>query len=86
MQYLVLSQARLHPQLLDNVGNIALLLRAQAAGLLPASVGAAAADAYRELRRAQHRARLDDQPTQFGPDSLAAPRSAVQALWQAVFD
>ena len=35
------------------------------AGLLPAGVGEAAANAYRELRRAQHRARLDEQPTQF---------------------
>ena len=85
VQYLVLSQARLHPQLLDNVGNIALLLRAQAAGLLPASVGAAAADAYRELRRAQHQARLDEKPTQFAPEPLAEPRRAVLALWQAVF-
>jgi glutamate-ammonia-ligase adenylyltransferase len=48
-------------------------------------VGHAAADAYRELRRAQHRARLDEQPTQFEPESLAAQRDAVLALWQTVF-
>ena len=44
-----------------------------------------AADAYRELRRAQHRARLDEQPTLFPPDTLVAERAAGRALWQAVF-
>jgi glutamate-ammonia-ligase adenylyltransferase len=85
VQYLVLAQAGTHPGLLDNVGNIALLQRAEAVGLLPAGVGHAAADAYRELRRAQHRARLDEQPTQFEPALLAAPREVVLTLWQAVF-
>jgi len=85
VQYLVLSQSRAHPALQDNAGNIALLQRAESAGLLPAGVGHAAADAYRELRRAQHQARLDERPTQFPPEQLAAPRAAVLALWQAVF-
>ena len=85
VQFLVLSQSATHPVLLDNAGNIALLLRAEEAGLLPDGVGRAAADAYRELRVAQHRARLDEQATQFDPDSLAGPRDAVLALWRAVF-
>ena len=85
VQYLVLTQAAVHPGLLDNVGNIALLQRAEAQGLLPAGVGQHAADAYRELRRAQHRARLDEQPTQFAPGLLARERDAVLALWSAVF-
>ena len=63
----------------------ALLQRAEAQGLLPAGVGTAAADAYRDLRRAQHRARLDEQPTQFDPALYAQQRDAVLALWQAVF-
>jgi glutamate-ammonia-ligase adenylyltransferase len=85
VQYLVLSQAASHPTLLDNAGNIALLQRAEAQGLLPAGIGRAAADAYRELRRAQHRARLDEQPTQFAAPQYAAERDAILALWQAVF-
>jgi glutamate-ammonia-ligase adenylyltransferase len=85
VQFLVLAQSARHPALLDNAGNIALLQRAEAAGLLPAGVGQAAADAYRELRRAQHGARLDERATQFDPDSLAPQRDAVLALWQAVF-
>ena len=85
VQYLVLAHGGAQPQLLDNAGNIALLQRAETQGLLPKGVGYAAADAYRELRRAQHTARLDEQPTQFDPASLALPRDAVLALWRAVF-
>ena len=85
VQTLVLTESARHPGLLDNVGNIALLLRAEQAGLLPAGVGQAAADAYRELRRAQHHARLDERPTQFAPETLAGERDAVLALWRAVF-
>ena len=85
VQYLVLSQSAQHPELRDNVGNIALLQRAEAAGLLPAGVGQAAADAYRELRRIQHRARLNEAPTQVELPELQAERDAVLALWKAVF-
>ncbi|MBP6338696.1 MAG: bifunctional [glutamate--ammonia ligase]-adenylyl-L-tyrosine phosphorylase/[glutamate--ammonia-ligase] adenylyltransferase [Vitreoscilla sp.] len=85
VQYLVLSFGASHPRLLDNKGNIALLLRAEEEGLLPPGVGTAAASAYRELRRAQHRARLDEKPTQFDPDLLATERAAIQTLWKTVF-
>ncbi len=86
VQYLVLTHSNQHPELLDNAGNIALLQRAESLQLLPAGVGVAAANAYRELRRAQHGARLDERPTQVAPDALASHRDAVLALWQAVFD
>jgi glutamate-ammonia-ligase adenylyltransferase len=85
VQYLVLAHSAAHAELLDNKGNIALLQRAQEAGLLPDHVGTRAADAYRELRRAQHRARLDEQPTQVDPATLAEHRDAVLALWRTVF-
>ncbi|MET0520138.1 MAG: bifunctional [glutamate--ammonia ligase]-adenylyl-L-tyrosine phosphorylase/[glutamate--ammonia-ligase] adenylyltransferase [Burkholderiaceae bacterium] len=90
LQYLVLAHAAAHPELQDNAGTIALLQRAESAGLLPAHVGHAAADAYRELRRAQHRARLDEQPTALAearlPElDLERHRDAVLALWRAVF-
>jgi [glutamine synthetase] adenylyltransferase / [glutamine synthetase]-adenylyl-L-tyrosine phosphorylase len=85
VQYLVLAQAAAHSELLANVGNIALLQRAQACGLLHGGVGALAADAYRELRRAQHRARLDEQPTQVALGVLVTQRDAVLSLWRAVF-
>jgi glutamate-ammonia-ligase adenylyltransferase len=85
VQYLVLAHAASHAALIANAGNIALLQRAEAGGLLPPGVGTAAADAYRDLRRAQHTARLDEKPTQFDPEALAAPRDAVLTLWRAVF-
>lgn len=86
VQYLVLSQSAGHPELVANVGNIALLRAAEAAGLLPIGVGSAAADAYRELRRVQHRARLNEEPTQVPTETMAGERAAVLALWKAVFD
>lgn len=88
VQVLVLAHSATHPQLQDDLGNIALLRMAEAAGLLPAGVGEAAADAYRELRRVQHRARLDEQSTALDAEAaapLAAHREAVRALWRAVF-
>jgi glutamate-ammonia-ligase adenylyltransferase len=84
MQYLVLSQAAQHPELIDNAGNIALLERAEALGLLPVGVGHAASGAYRELRHVQHRARLNEEPTQVFLPALQTERDAVLRLWQAV--
>jgi len=85
VQFLVLARSAEHSGLVDNVGNIALLQRAQAAGLLPGNIGDQAAHAYRELRRVQHHARLNEDPTQVPDDELRQPRAAVQALWDAVF-
>jgi [glutamine synthetase] adenylyltransferase / [glutamine synthetase]-adenylyl-L-tyrosine phosphorylase len=85
VQMLVLEHAGAHPALIANVGNIALLGRAEAESLLPPGVGSAAADAYRDLRRAQHLARLNEQPTQVAPEVLASQRDAVLAVWRAVF-
>jgi len=85
VQYLVLAHARQHPVLLGNVGNIALLLAAEQAGLLPTGVGQAAGSAYRELRRIQHQARLDEQPTQVPQKDLHTESTAILALWHAVF-
>jgi glutamate-ammonia-ligase adenylyltransferase len=85
MQFLVLSKTATHPELADNVGNIALMHRSEQAGLVPQGIGSAAADAYRELRRVQHRARLNEEPTQVAPRELATERDAVTAFCKAVF-
>ena len=85
VQYLVLSQSIHHPELIGNVGNIALLQRAEAAGLLPAGVGQAAAVAYRELRRIQHKSRLDEGNGLVHASAIASHRDAIAALWKAVF-
>ncbi len=85
VQTLVLAHSADHAALREDIGNIALLRLAETLGLLPAGVGSAAADAYRELRRAQHRARLDEAPTHFDAAAFAAERDAVRALSRAVF-
>ncbi len=99
VQYLVLAHSREHAALLHNSGNIALLGAAQSAGLLPAPLGEQAADAYRQLRRAQHLARLDEQTPQFSlttpvlsegheksaHEALVQSIQAVKALWLCVF-
>ncbi len=85
VQYLVLLHSSEHPALQDNKGNIALLQRAEAAGLLPLGVGEAAASAYRSLRHVQHRARLNEEPTRMPQEELAGEQAAVRALWRAVF-
>ena len=85
VQTIVLAESGTHAELLDDVGNIALLRRAEEAGLLAKGIGSAAADAYRDLRRVQHQARLDEQPTQVEPESMVEQRDAVLSLWRAVF-
>jgi len=85
MQFLVLSQSGAHPELLANAGNIALLERAQALGLLPEGMGHAAASAYRTLRQVQHKARLDEAASYVPTPQLQAERDAILALWQYVF-
>ncbi|MEG1771300.1 MAG: glutamine-synthetase adenylyltransferase, partial [Comamonas sp.] len=85
VQYLVLLCSGEHPQLLINIGNITLLRHAEAAGLLPPGVGLAAADAYRALRRIQHKARLDESTGQIDLQTAVAHRDAVLVLWRAVF-
>jgi glutamate-ammonia-ligase adenylyltransferase len=85
VQFIVLMYASAHPTLLDNVGNIALLHRAEAVGLLPSGVGLSAASAYRELRRVQHKARLNEEPTQVNQPVLEPEKQAILALWRAVF-
>lgn len=85
VQYLVLSQSAQHPELLDNVGNIALLQRADVTSLLSDGVGSRAAQAYRTLRRVQHTARLNEASLEVEPQSLEAERRAILDLWRAVF-
>lgn len=85
VQYLVLAQAIHHPQLTNNVGNIALLQRAETVGLVPQGVGREAAIAYRELRRIQHKSRLDEGNGRVQNSMIAPYRNAVLQLWEAVF-
>lgn len=86
VQFLVLAHSAQHPGLRPNIGNIALLQCAETSGLLAPGVGQQAADAYRELRRVQHKARLNEEPTQVALTELRPERAAIEALWHAVFN
>lgn len=86
VQYLVLAHACDHEALTVNAGNIALLERAGALGLIPVDQANAAANSYRELRRLQHRAWLDgDAAAQLRNDRVTGYAQPVTLLWKSVF-
>ena len=84
VQYLVLAHAAAHPELRANVGNIALLQRAEKAGLLLPEMGQRAADAYRRLRQLQHTSRLNEDPTQLALAGVHEQQQAISQLWAHV--
>ncbi len=87
VQFLVLAHANTHAALTGNIGNIALLHLAGELQLVDAKLATQAADAYREYRRAQHALRLrGERYARVDPESVAAHRTAVLALWRAVLD
>ena len=84
-QYLVLCHSGTHPQLVRNLGNIALLRLAGEAGLIEPALAARAGDAYRTLRRVQHQLRLQGvEKARVPPEQLQEERAAVRELWTAV--
>ena len=86
VQYLLLTHAHALPELSDNVGNITLLKRVAALGLLPDDIALPAAAAYRELRRLQHQIKLAGaEHARVEAASVDGYPAAVRALWQAVF-
>jgi glutamate-ammonia-ligase adenylyltransferase len=60
-------------------------MRAQHCGLLPAPVGENAAQAYRSLRQIQHKARLNEEPTQVDESDVKTQSATGLALWNTVF-
>jgi glutamate-ammonia-ligase adenylyltransferase len=86
VQYLVLAHARMHPELTENRGNIALLGYAASLGLIPEALAVRVADAYRELRRCQHALRLQGAAeSRVALESVAGDVAAVRELWKTVF-
>jgi len=85
VQYLVLGHAHRHAELTGNLGNISLLARAAGLGLIDDAEAAAAADAYRSLRRHQHALRLDGADSKLPAEAIAAEIAAVRSLWHSVF-
>ncbi len=85
VQYLVLAYANEYPQLTGNLGNIALLGIAGELGLIPSSLAEAARNAYRDYRRLQHIARLNNAKAHVTPAEVADRVQTVRTLWQTVF-
>lgn len=86
VQTLVLAHSHRHPELLDNAGNIALLRRAGAAGLIDAQLAERVSAAYRSFRQLQHSLRLNDaRYARVDPESVAQLRADVRRLWRDVF-
>ena len=86
MQYLILAHSARHPELTANRGNIALLGTVGELGLIPTEIAAAAADAYRALRRRQHQAKLQGaEHARLAKEEMTGEIAAVGALWHAVF-
>ncbi|MDH5479552.1 MAG: bifunctional [glutamate--ammonia ligase]-adenylyl-L-tyrosine phosphorylase/[glutamate--ammonia-ligase] adenylyltransferase [Nitrosomonas sp.] len=100
VQYLVLGHAYQHPELTENIGNIALLKLAGELGLVSMQNAENARTAYRKFRRVQHRKRLNEDsdiagtaPTEGQSQEiirvetkhLNEERMAVITLWEEVF-
>jgi glutamate-ammonia-ligase adenylyltransferase len=84
-QYLVLLHARTHPELIANLGNIALLKLAGQAGLIDINLAVQASNAYRNLRRLQHALRLKGaDKARIEPAQVAEERQAIRTLWDTV--
>ena len=88
VQLLVLCHSAEHPELVNNFGNILLLETAARLGLVDAAAAEPAVRAYRRYRAIQHEIRLnagEGVPARVPAGMLDAERSAVLALWRAVF-
>ncbi len=85
VQFWVLTAAARYPELLDNVGTIALLGRAAGLGLVDDELAARCQDVYRAFRQQQHLLRLNAQSGSAVPATdWESRREPVLALWDAV--
>ncbi len=81
VQFLVLAHAAQHPELTANSGNLALLELASRLGLIDLQLSREVQDVYRNLRRLQHKMRLNNvSPCRIGHDEINV--AAVQAMWK----
>ena len=84
-QYLVLLHAKTHPELIGNLGNIALLKLAGQQGLIDMELAIKAGDAYRTLRKLQHALRLKGaEKARIDSGQVAQERETIRTLWDAV--
>jgi glutamate-ammonia-ligase adenylyltransferase len=85
VQYLLLSHAAKHPQLTENIGNIALLSLLASLGYIAPSLAEKTANAYRTYRKVIHMTKLQGQQAVMRIAEAHEDRQAVITLWNAVF-
>jgi glutamate-ammonia-ligase adenylyltransferase len=86
VQYLVLGNARAHPELTANSGNLALLKTAAGLGLITDAQAEAVRSAYRQFRELQHQLRLaGERYARVDPQRVATSTAAVSGLWETLF-
>ncbi|MDX1913966.1 MAG: bifunctional [glutamate--ammonia ligase]-adenylyl-L-tyrosine phosphorylase/[glutamate--ammonia-ligase] adenylyltransferase [Methylophilus sp.] len=84
VQYLVLRYANVYMQLIENIGNIALLHTLAALGLIEQTIAEKVANAYRAYRIIIHSTRLQEKEAKVSVLEVEAHRAAVLLLWQQV--
>ena len=85
VQFLVLGYAHEYPELAANTGNLALLGKMGALGLVPQQMALSVQEAYRNFRRLQHTLRLGgEQYARIGFAEIEADAGAVLRLWDEV--
>jgi glutamate-ammonia-ligase adenylyltransferase len=86
VQHLVLRHAAEHPELVSYTDNESVLSAAARLGLIPATLAAAANEAFRQYRKWMHSERLrGNEVILLTAQKALAYREAVCALWQHVF-
>lgn len=86
VQYLVLKNASIYPELTGNIGNIALLILCEKLELIPENLGRTVADIYRNFRRRQHQIRMQGADvSRIEIEKVQHEIASVKKLWQFIF-
>ena len=87
VQYLVLEYSLQYPELTDNFGNIALLVKSADLGLIPRESGEKVSAIYRNFRKLQHQIRMQGaEQAKVVPESVIEQSDEVKKLWKQVFE
>lgn len=86
VQYLILRHAARHPELVADIGNIALLKLCGKLGLIDAELAGQVSDAYRAYRKLQHQIRLQgEDKARVESAKVEKEAVAVRELWRQIF-
>ena len=87
VQYLVLAHAHKHPEVAENIGNIALLAKFAGLGVIGTAQADCVANAYREFRKKQHALRLHGHSkAQVAMAEVAQLVEPVRGLWMQLMN